>query len=166
MTPSDALADACRHQSENCAYTATSFLIWLRLLRWIRTICNVAPVIFGALATWKIVEQTAPVMAAVCTFLASTIPLAYRAAKVSESIEEYLAAAGEYSNLRDRFQRAANIDGQKPFAEFDGATKLLFERLEKLRAKPLTPPEWSFLRARKKHKAGHYQPGTNGTTRP
>ncbi len=123
-----------------------------------RTFSNVAPVVFGGLATWKIVEQDAPAFAATCAFLAAAIPLAYRAAKVDESIAQYVAAAGEYSNLRDRFQMAADIDSQKPFPEFENLTKPLFDRLEKLHAQPLTPPEWSFLRARQKHQAGHYSP--------
>ena len=33
---------------------------------------------------------------------------------------------------------------------------MLFERLEKARSRVLTPPDWCFKIARKKHKAGHY----------
>jgi hypothetical protein len=156
MDPSAALADACFRQSENCAYTATSFTIWLRLLRWTRTICSVAPVIFGGLATWKIVGQSSPTWAAVFTFLATIIPVTYRAMKIDQSIAEYTTATGEYTNLRDRFRMAAEMNSQKPLAEFETVTKPLFDRLEKIRACALTPPEWCFKVARQKHKDGHY----------
>jgi hypothetical protein len=52
----DALVDECQRQSENCAYTATNFTIWLRWLRGIRVGLVVAPVIFGALAAWSMIE--------------------------------------------------------------------------------------------------------------
>jgi hypothetical protein len=48
------------------------------------------------------------------------------------------------------------MDSFKPFAEFDAATKPLLDRLEKVRARSLTPPDWCFKSARKKHQQGHY----------
>ena len=55
-----ALGDECQRQSESCSYTAVSFTIWLRCLCGIRTFATVAPIIFGALATWKVVAENSP----------------------------------------------------------------------------------------------------------
>jgi hypothetical protein len=152
-----ALVDECQRQSENCAYTSTSFIIWLRSLRRIRTACAVGAIFFGAVATWKVVAQDAPAIGAVSAFLATVIPLAYRAARIDGTIAALGPAAGEFTNLRDRFRQAALIYSHKPFPEFTAEAKLLRERLEKARQQPLTPPEWCFKLARWKHKAGHYQ---------
>jgi hypothetical protein len=157
--PGDALIDECHRLSEDCAYTATYFTIWLRWLRGIQVFFQVSPVAFGALATWKIVAQTSPTWGAVFAvfaLLATAIPPAYRASKIDPAIAEYTTAAGEFTNLRDRFRQAALISSHKPFPEFEADTKLLIERLEKVRARALTPPEWFFVLARRKHRAGHY----------
>jgi hypothetical protein len=154
--PNEALIDECQRQYENCSYTSTAFMIWLRILRWIRVFCQTAPVIFGALATWKVVAQNSPIWGAVFTLLATAIPPAYRASKTDVAIEEYMVLTGEFTNLRDRFRQAALISSHKPFAEFEGETRPLFDRMEKARRRALTPPEWCFKSARSKHKAGHY----------
>jgi hypothetical protein len=151
------LKDECFRQSENCAYTSTSFIIWLRVLRWTRTVFWVAPVVCGAIATAKIVAQTSPISAAVFSLLATVIPLAYRATQIDHVIEDYELLAGEFTNLRDRFRQAATVSSQKPFPEFEAEVKPLIDRLEKARHRSLAPPEWCFLLARRKHKANHYQ---------
>jgi hypothetical protein len=153
--PTAALIDECQRQSENCAYSATTFIIWLRALRGVRIFCVVAPIVFGALATWKLMSDS-PVWSAVFVLLATVIPPAYRASTVESSIKEYELLAGEMTNLRDRFRQAATIDSHKPFPEFEAAAKAYLDRLEKARNRALSPPEWCFRLARKKHKAGHY----------
>lgn len=156
-TPTAALIDECERQSENCAYTATSFIIWLRALRWIRTAFLIAPVVCGAIATWKIVAQTSPISTAVFALLATVLPPVYRASKLDKAIEDYEALAGEYTNLRDRFRQLATISSQKPFAEFEADAKPILARLEKARGRALAPPDWTFKLAQRKHKAGHYR---------
>ena len=104
---SKAIVDECQRQSENCSYTAATFTIWLRCLCTIRFLCTVSPIIFGALATWKIVGETAPTWAAVFVFLTSVIPPAYRASRIEPAIADYTALGGEFTNLRDRFRYAA-----------------------------------------------------------
>jgi hypothetical protein len=153
--PKAALTDECNRQSENCAYSATTFIIWLRVLRIIRVVCVVAPIIFGAFAAWKVMAES-PAWAATLVLLATAIPPAYRASGTDKAISDYTTLAGEMTNLRDRFRHAATIDSHKSFAEFDAATKPLFDRLDKARAQSLTPPEWCFRSAQKKHKLGHY----------
>jgi hypothetical protein len=153
--PTQTLIDECQRQSENCSYTATTFTIWLRWLRRVRTFCVVAPIVFGALATWKLLADV-PSWSAVFMLLTTAIPPAYRASKKDAEIEEYTTLTGEFTNLRDRFRQAALITSRKPFAEFDAEVKVLMDRLEKARRRALTPPEWCFRLARLKHKAGHY----------
>lgn len=154
--PTQALIDECERQSENSSYTAASFVIWLRVLRWLRGGCLVLPIFFGGLATWQILNEIAPKVAALFTFLATTIPLAYRASKTDKSIEEYIKLAAEFTNLRDAFRQAAKISSQKPFADFEADAKPLLKRLDAARRPMLSPPNWAFLWARRKHKDGHY----------
>ncbi|HEX7967509.1 MAG TPA: hypothetical protein VF502_04775, partial [Stellaceae bacterium] len=150
----------------NCAYTSASFLIWLRCLKCIRLLCVTSPVVLGAVATWKIVAQGSPTVAAVCALLATVIPPAYRASKTERTIEEYTTLAGEFTNLRDRFRQAALISSHKPLPEFDADVKPLLARLETARSRALTPPEWCFKLARRKLKAGHYRHDHDETSTP
>lgn len=150
------LADECRRQHEGCNYTAVMFTIWLRMLKIVRLFCEVSPVMFGALATWKIVSQTSPTWAAVFTLLATVIPPAYRASKTDKAIEDYTVASGEFTNLRDRFRQAANIYRLEDFAQFEARVKPLIDRLEKVRSRALTPPEFTFWLARRKIGKGDY----------
>lgn len=151
-----ALIDECQRQSENCAYTSTTFLIWLRFLKGARLVAHCLPIACGALATWKILMQGSPIWAAIFALSATLIPPLYKASKTDAAIEDYLIAAGEFTNLRDRFRQAALVDSHKPIADFEAAVKPMLLRLEKVRSRPLTPPEFCFWMARKKHKAGHY----------
>jgi hypothetical protein len=158
MTPADptqALIDECHRQFENCRDTAVSFIIWLRVLRWTRTFLVVAPIIFGALATWKILADSS-VWAAVLTLLATALPPVYRASKLDTAIDDYTTLAGEFTNLRDRFRQVALISSHKTFAEFEADTKPLIQRLEKARSRALAPPNWCFRAARRSIEAGKY----------
>lgn len=150
------LVDECHRQEENCNYTAVSFTIWLRWLKGFRVACEVLPVVFGALATWKIVSQTSPTWAAVFTLLATVIPPAYKATKTDRAIEDYTSATGEFTNLRDRFRQAATIFAHEEFSQFEAKTKLLFDRLEKVRSRSLTPPNWFFKASQRKVQSGDY----------
>lgn len=125
-------------------------------LRWMRRFFLTAPVVFGALATWKILEQTSPIWAAFFTLLATALPPTYHALKIDSAINSYASLAGEFTHLRDRFRQAALVCSQRPFSEFEADSKPLFERLEKARCHMLTPPERCFKRARRKHKDVRY----------
>lgn len=151
------LIDECHRQSENCSYTGVTFTIWLRWLKTFRLFCEVSPVIFGALATWKIVSQTSPTWAAVFTLLATVIPPVYRASKNDRAIDDYQNAAGEFSNLRDRFRQAATIYSHEDFTQFEAKVKPYLDRLEKARTRSLTPPNWVFWLAQRKVQSGDYK---------
>jgi hypothetical protein len=132
MTPSEALAIACRRACESCANTAERLEVWARRMRRHRVVCYFATILFGALAMWNIFDSERT-MAAVCTFFASTIPLAYRATDGDRAIDRFTWASGEFANLADRFRIAAEVDGQRTFAEFKTTVLQLLERTEKLR---------------------------------
>jgi hypothetical protein len=153
-----ALKEECLNQFQNCGYTALTFTIWLRVLRWVK-ICSLAsPVVLGALATWHIVGDTMPAVAAVCAFVAVLIPPTFQAAKLDGSIKQYTTMAGEFTNLRDRFRQLAEISSLKPFEEFEAAVAPIIARLEKARTRALTPPHLCFLLARRQWQAGYYKP--------
>jgi hypothetical protein len=154
--PKQALIDECQRQYENCNYTAVSFIIWLKVLRSIRTVLVVAPIAFGALATWKLLADNSAWAAAVFTLLTTAIPPAYRASRLDASIDDYTQLAGEFTNLRDRFRQAAWISSHKAFADFEADAKPLIARLEKARSRALTPPNWCFKRAQRTIKADNY----------
>ena len=156
MNPiAQALLDECCRQSENCSYTALSFNIWLRRLRLRRTASLVLPVTFGALATAGIVTQHYPALAAVFALLATTIPLIYRSSKTDKAISRFTRLAGEFTNLRDRFRQLGDIGVHKEVPVFEAEFRALMARMDKARQSSETPPEWCFLEARKKQKAGH-----------
>ena len=89
--------------------------------------------------------------------LAGVLPSIYEELKLKDHTEDIESQAGQYKNLQDRFRQAAeitalddNMDNLK--AEFSS----LMRRMEELRSKPITAPEWCFVEARKKIQAGHY----------
>src|SRR5665213_4051931 len=82
MTPTDGLIKACKDQAERCADSATTFMIYLRWLRFWDVVGSVVTVVLGAIATWKIVAQSSPVIAATCAFLTTVIPLTMRAMRI------------------------------------------------------------------------------------
>jgi hypothetical protein len=145
----------CERQFENCRDTAVSFILWLKVLRWTRLFFVAAPIIFGALATWKVLAD-ARISAAIFTLLATVLPPVYRAIRLDDTIKDYELLAGEFTNLRDRFRQAKLIGSKKPTAEFEAEVKALIPRLEKARSRALAPPERYFRKARKKIGAGDY----------
>jgi len=157
MTPqSQAIAHECQNQAESCLYTSTSLFIWLRRARWYNRILNFLQIFAGAAASAAALKQF-PIIAAFIAFLAGVLPSIYHKLNLSQHITEIESHAGHYKNLQDRFRQAAaiialddNPDSLK--AEFSSLMRLM----EDLRAKPITAPEWCFLEAQKKIKAGHY----------
>lgn len=153
-----ALKCECLNQFQNCGYTALTFTIWLRFLRWIKLGSLCMPVVLGAVATWNIVSESMPALAAVCASIAVLIPPTVQAAKLDASIKQYTTMAGEFTNLRDRFRLAAEYGSLKPFDDFETSFSALHGRLEKARARALTPPHICFLIARRQWQKGYYKP--------
>jgi hypothetical protein len=149
------LAAECERQFENCRDTAVSFILWLKVLRWVRVFFVASPIVFGALATWKVLAD-APIPAAIFTLLATVLPPVYRAIKLDDTIKDYETLAGEFTNLRDRFRQAKLMGSQKPYPQFEAEVQALMPRLEKARSRALAAPDRYFRNARKKIVAGDY----------
>jgi hypothetical protein len=151
----EALKDECERQFENCRDTAVSNIVWLKTLRWANIGFTIAPIVFGALATWKLLADS-PLWAAVFTLLATVLPPVFKAINLDGTIKDYEEHAGEFMNLRDRFRQAKLIGSQKPVAEFEAEVQALMARMEKARSRVLAPPNWSFRKARKGIESGTY----------
>lgn len=155
-----ALALECQRLSESCLYTSASFFIYLRALRWIRIAFVVAPLICGALATWKVIDGAHSIGArwftGVCSLLAGLLPAIYSALKFDDRLAEAIHLSCEFKNLQDRFRQAALVSALKPFASFEEDVKPLVKRLEDARRPSLTPPEFFFRRAQAKVKSNDY----------
>jgi hypothetical protein len=154
--------DECKRLSESCLYTATSLHMWLRYLRGWQMAFTVIPLVLGTIAGWSVLSEVQdPLVQGVVGFLAllaGLLPSIYNGIKLDGKIEEAKGLAAEFSNLRDRFKQASFTAGEKNPVEFQAEFQPLMERLEKARCASLTPPEWAFQSARKKVKAGHYDP--------
>src|SRR3546814_11058571 len=49
-------AQECRRQQESCLYTSTSMYGWLRSMRRWHKVLVIAPILFGAVASWSILK--------------------------------------------------------------------------------------------------------------
>ncbi len=161
------LAQECKRQYENCLYTSTSQMIWLKCLRTVKVILSIAPILLGTVGSWKVLtlaNGTFPsTFASISAFLAGLIGSIAAALKLDSRIEEFKASSGELTNLRDRFRQAALISSKKPFDEFETEFKTLRDRLDKVRSESHTAPEICFKLAQRKIKAGDYSFDIDGT---
>lgn len=155
-----ALVQECRRLSENCLYTSTSFFIWLRYRRGIKTIFTVTPLVLGSIASWQLLTaadlQTVKVFVSACAFVAGVMPAVYAALKYDDQLSECEHAAAEFKNLQDRFRQVALVSSTKSYSEFEKDFNELVERLEQARQCSLTPPERFFKSAQSKVKSGDY----------
>lgn len=154
------LVQECKRLSENCLYSSTSLLIWVRVLRIVKLIFIGVPLALGSLASWSLLTtselESVKIFVAVCSFLAGLLPTVYSAFKFDEHLEQCRHTAGEFKNLQDRFRQAALVSSQKPFAEFEEDVAPLIERLERARGTSITAPEWCFKSAQRKVQSGDY----------
>lgn len=135
------LVHELRRQEENCAYTAASLYAWMKALRLVKALALTAQVVFGALATWRVLTKDYALLTAVFALLAGIISPLMNATKISEEIEAARLAAGEYTALRDRFRRMALVDGLGSLAELKTSAEPLFDRMDKARLMPASAPE-------------------------
>jgi hypothetical protein len=159
-TKSVELAKECQRQFENCLYTAASFLIWLRLLRGLKVFLTIAPIVAGSFGSWKILtdspDGSLKTLAALASFLGGLLSTVASALRLDTHIAELKAAAGELTNLRDRFRQAALVTSKRPFDEFEAEVAKLTKRIDAVRVQGLTAPDFCFKMAQKKIKKGHY----------
>lgn len=161
MKRASRLVAECRRQEESCLYASTTLYIWLRQARLIRRIFVVAPLTFGALATWSVLDQPDRAwlqwLTATFALLAGLFPAVFEALKLDTQIDEIARQAASFKALRDRFRQAATITALGAFEDFQAEFRALMDRMDEARATSITPPERCFEAARKKIGAGHYE---------
>lgn len=154
------LTQECKRQSESCLYTSASLFIWLRVLRALKVVFIVAPLVLGSLASGKLLLavnlENAKAFSAICAFFAGLLPAIYAALKYDDRLKECTALTSEFKNLQDRFRQAALITSQKSTADLEKEFKVLMDRLEQARKPSFTAPEWCFKMAQRKIKKGNY----------
>lgn len=155
-TQTDAIVQECKNEAESCLYTAVSLFIWLRGARRWNFWLNVIQIVVGVTASAAALKSC-PGLAAILAFLAGVLPSIYKKLNLTAHVGEIARQAGQYKNLQDRFRQAASITAleDNPSA-FKTEFRSLMRRMEDLRAMPITAPEWCFVEAQKKIKAGHY----------
>jgi hypothetical protein len=154
-----ALAKECEWQYDNCRYSAATFHIWLRWQRGIQRAFIVLPILFSAVATWTLLDQTNPVnkwITGGCALMAGILPAIYEALKLDVHLDDIASAAGEFTILRDRFRQLQTVTALGPFETFKAEFDAAMTRLDEVRRRSLTPPESYFRAGQKKVKAGHY----------
>ncbi|WP_188261982.1 hypothetical protein [Azospirillum tabaci] len=151
------LAKEARRQFENCLYTAAALFEWLKFLRFCDASLSILPIIFSALATWRVFDATENKIAVgIFALLAGLLPIVQRALKLSTRITEVSKAAAEFTNLRDRFRQVATVSVHKDEEELERHFDATMGRMEKARQLCVTAPNWCFGVARKKIKKGIY----------
>ena len=160
MTPQQqAIVQECLDQSSSCQYTSTSFYEWLGRATWYNRLWNAIPMALGALASFGVLSEEFPILAAFLALIAGFLPALYEKLELKAHTDEIKAQAGQYKNLEHRFKQAATItaldnDHDALKAEFTA----LMRQIEDLRSRPLVIPEKLFQIARKKVKDGRYNP--------
>jgi hypothetical protein len=154
----EALVRECRIQAESCQYTSTGLFLWLHAAKWHNRWWNALPIVFGATASFALLQQNCPSIASILALLAGLLPAIYEKLNLESHTEEIFSQAGQYKNLEHRFRQAAEIT----FLEGEGILKsefaALMRQMEDLRARPIILPEKYFQAGRAKIKAGHYKP--------
>lgn len=148
------LVKECQRQVENCLYTSTSLFILIDRLRAIRIAAAIVPLMLGSFATWNVLTESdylwAKGVTALCAFLAGLIPAIVTAVKLDDNLDRCNLLANEFKNMQDRFRQAACFTAVKGLEPFENEFKELRDRMEELRRKSVTIPEWAFKRAQEK----------------
>lgn len=159
----------CRRQEESCLYTAAGLYIWQKVAQKWKSGFIVAPIVLGGLATSQILidipssttdAESAQVWtnyaAAALALLAGFFPAIFEALGMDMRVREIGTAAGEFTNLRDRFRQLGNIGADMDFDELNPAFEQLMDRMDAARKTSPPLPEKYFEAGRKKIEAGDY----------
>ena len=156
------LVKECRRQYINCLYAAASLYIWQKYARGWRAAFLVLPIVLGAFASSQILSQfadgPAKLAGAVCSMVAGFFPAIFKALNLDMQLESISRSAAEFTNLRDRFRRAANVTALGPFDKFEAEYDALLERMDSARAAAPPSPEWCFRKAQAQVARGDYGP--------
>lgn len=148
----------CKRQQQSCNYTSTALYSWLKEVRVYRVAFITLPVVFGSIASAKILLKDTSLdwLTAIAALLAGLFPAIFKALDLDVSIKAMSDSAHRFEILRDRFRQASLIGATKPIDEFEEQFKLLMENMDDARAASLAIPERHFKIAQKKIGDGHY----------
>lgn len=158
----DEIVKECLRQEESCKYTAAGLYIWQKSAHWWKNVFIVAPIILGGLASSQILTDLSTsaewtrYAAAALALLAGFFPAIFEALGMDMREREIGAAAGEFTNLRDRFRQLGNIGADMEFDELMPTFEQLMDRMDSARKASPPLPEKFFELGRNKINAGHY----------
>lgn len=152
------IINECKRQQESCNYTSTALYSWLKEVRVYRVAFITLPIIFGAIASAKILlkEPEFDWVTATAALLAGLFPAIFKALDLDVSIKAMSDAAHRFEVLRDRFRQASLIGATKSTEELEEEFKQLIDRMDDTRGACLAIPERHFKKAQKKIGGGHY----------
>ncbi len=155
-----ALKKECGELAHNTIYTSTSFYIWLRWLKTIRSIIWIAAVICSTAAASAAISKKPDleIMIAAFSLLGVILPGVMKALKLDETISSYEETAAAFKKAEGRLRRAANVWSNETFDEFKQKASIAISDLEEAQKASLTPPEFCFKAAQRKVQSGDYEP--------
>lgn len=151
----------CRRQEESCEYTGAGLYTWQKRAQCWKNVFIVAPILLGSTASSQILvggnASWSNYIAAGLALVAGFFPAVFEALGMDMRVREIGAAAGEFTNLRDRFRQLANRGAHMPGDELSSAFDELMNRMDAARATAPPLPESFFEKGRKKIKRGDYE---------
>lgn len=129
------LVKECRRQEESCKYTAAGLYNWQKDAQWWKNGFIVAPIILGGFASSQLIKDGSNpatwtnYVAAGLALLAGFFPAIFEALGMDMRVREIGTAAGEFSNLRDRFRLLGNVGADMTYEEFNPAFEQLMDRM-------------------------------------
>jgi hypothetical protein len=153
------LAKECVRQFDNCRYSAAALFVWKKSARLWRAILIVAPIVLGGFASSQLLLDAGPTgtaLGALSGILAGIFPAIAKALDLDVHIESIQRAASEFTNLRDRFRRAATVTSLVEFEQFNAEVEALMDRMDAVRVAAPPTPDWCFRKAQKKIEMGDY----------
>lgn len=148
----------CKRQEVSCNYTSTALYSWRKELGWWRLAFVVLPLVFGAVASAKILlhDPQYDWLTAIAALLAGLFPAIYKALNLDIHLKTLEDTAHRFENLRDRFRQAALITAISSPSEFEENFSKLMDRMDDTRSASPAIPERHFKTAQKKIGSGDY----------
>ncbi|WP_431299932.1 hypothetical protein [Tabrizicola sp. BL-A-41-H6] len=156
------LVKECRRQEESCKYTAAGLYNWQKTAQLWKNGFIIAPIVLGGFASSQLINDGANpatwtnYVAAGLALLAGFFPAIFEALGMDMRVREIGTAAGEFTNLRDRFRLLGNVGADMTFEELNPAFEQLMDRMDAARKTSPPLPERYFKEGRSKIEAGDY----------
>lgn len=152
-----------QRQQESCLYTSTALYEWMKEVRVYRVVFIVAPIIFGGVASARILSQSTDYawLVAICSLVAGLFPAIFKALELDVSIKTIADSAHRFKVLQDRFRQTALIVDGKSDEDVEGEFRVLMERMDDARSASPPIPDRHFRKAQKKISKGNYKFGVD-----